>query len=1181
MSLTGQTAAQTEKTPDLTQYNILPQNTSQATQDILVPYFAGIQRIKTIWVSPALNVTTQEVKSRGGGGKGGGGGGSGQFKYFADMLALVAMGPADVLYQVIVDNTDAFSGAIFKNLGDEYVEVSIGQWGTMRLSWGEDFQNPPSAFNLHIGQGGVIDASGFTPPPMQPIGGQRGKVRVELRSFYFGAVGRTSAPTVELVIERIPLFPGYARGDPHIYRGLFGINPIVIIYEILTNQRYGLGLSQALFDIPYITLQINALSAYQMWLSPLIDSQQPIRSVIQNLCQYFDGFVRKVNGLIQIGFYAHSSVNGAGLPSLNLDNVLPPGVRLKPVGYTGTINEVMMNTFNSTNYFIPYSLRAADSASRLVTGQARNVTIDRPYIVHPWIAKPYVEEFLRFNSNPLVTGSCDVTKESVANMFVGDLVNIEAGDYGEQVLCRIKTKTWDKDNSGKCSIEFEQERGSFDSKYSPPKEYPDNNIYINPAQIKAALIVQLPYVIDAFDGQQIAVLAERASSTDMGFVTWISSDDSIFDSTGRASTFAIHGTMLSSLSNLVPQNTFDPEGFTVMLTGIDAGRVVSLTENQALSQTMLIFIDKEICSLERVTALGSHVFRITCIRGIYSSPSVGHDPGSSVWFIERNLLVPIAWGALALGSTFYFKLQVYTQFATFDLSTSTSLAFTIGKVNASLPGPTNLTVGTDGSRVIFNWKLDPSTLVFGYEIRYGTLGSTWAQATKAIEGIRSAHTVSMIIPPGAWTFYVTSYDQFFNYSPNIASYDFTVPTLYTLIENNYGQPQHTIDVGGLIDYDYGLPGSTLTNCFIHPTAYVLVPIDGSLASAGTAGDNFFDIFDNFVLTPPATCTFTSAVLDSKGSGTSVRSSIAVYEYLWGFSGIEPTGRDYLIPVSPQWGASGTSIVNGYIHPTAYCVVPTSSHLANFVPSGGTGFEMFDTFVLNPVTPTTVTYIQDIGSNGPLLSSLTTSFGNGPDGSIPTSSASISYSDDGITYKPLVSGVGTVSGTTLTRFIKYTATINDPVNAGVINRFIADTLVAPPSYWTSINGQMRTSMDGIIFGAWQSVQSNFVSDQYIQFMVSWDPYSGVWPAGVSSIWTLLDAPSSIQQAVGKPIAVGGTVITFDPPFRQILPPVQITIVGNSALFPIVIAQSLISFTVKVFNTAGVDVGGSINWSAEGV
>lgn len=1180
MSLTGQTATQTEKTPDLTQYNLLPQNTSQATQDILVPYFAGVQRIKTIWVSPALNVTTQEVKS-GGGGKGQSSGGSGQFKYFADMLALVAMGPADVLYQVIVDNTDAFSGAIFKTLGDEYIDVSVGQWGTMRLSWGEDFQNPPAFFNLHIGEGGVIDASGFTPPPMQPIGGQRGKIRVELRRFYFGAVGRTSAPTVELVIERIPDFPGYAHGDPHIYRGLFGINPIVIIYEILTNQRYGLGLDSSLFDISYTTLQINKLSAYQMWLSPLIDSQQPVRSVIQDLCQYFDGFVRKVNGLIQIGFYEHASVNGVGWPDLNLDSVLPPGVRFKPVGYTGTINEVMMNTFNSTNYFIPYSLRAADSASRLVTGQARNVTIDRPYIVHPWIAKPYVEEFLRFNSNPLVTGSCDATKESVANMFVGDLVNIEAGDYGAQVLCRIKTKTWDKDSSGKCSIEFEQERGSFDSTYSPPKEYPDNNLYINPAQIKNALIVQLPSVIDAFDGPQIAVLAERSSAVDMGFVTWVSPDDSIFDSTERASTFSVHGTMMSSLSAAVPQNVFDPVGFTVQLTGLDAGRVISLTNNQALSNTMLIFIDKEICSLGRVTALGSHIFLITCYRGIYGSPSVGHDPGSSVWFIERNLLVPIVWGALSLGSTFYFKLQVYTQFTAFDLSFSKSLAFTIGKINASLPGPTNLTVGTDGVRVIFNWVLDPSSLVFGYEIRYGTIGSTWQQATIAIDGIRSAHTVSMVIPPGPWTFYVTSYDQFFNYSSNISSYDFTVPILYTIVEQNYGNAQHTIDVGGKIDYRYGLPGSTLTNCFVHPTAYVLVPIDSSLANVGTAGDNFFDIFDNFVLTPPATCTFTSAVLDSKGSGTSIRSSISVYEYLWGFSGIPPTGIDYLVPVSPQWKAAGTSIVNGYIHPTAYCVVPTSSHLANFVPAGGTGFEMFDTFVLNPVTPTTVTYIKDIGSVGPILSSLTTVFGTSPGGLNPTASANISYSNLGVTYTALTSGVGTVSGTALARFIKYTATLNDPVNAGVVNRFIADTLVAPPSYWTSINGQMRTSMDGITFGDWQMVQSNFVSDQYVQFMVSWNPYGGIWPAGVSSIWTLLDAPSSIQQAVGIPISVGGTVIPFSPPFRQILPPVQITIVGNSALFPIVISQTLASFTVKVFNTAGVDVGGSINWSAEGV
>jgi hypothetical protein len=1150
-------AAQTEKTPDLTAYNILPQNTSQASQDVLIPYFAGIQRIATQWIAPAMNVNTTEVKSSGGGGKGGGGGGgSGQFKYFADLASIVAMGPADTLYMIIVDNTRAFSGLV-QNSGAEYVVVSMGQWGNMRLSWGNPNQNPPSAFS-YAGQ--------------NPMGGQRGKIRAEFPQLYFGSVGKTSAPTIELVLERCPDVPGYAHGAPQIKLSSYGVNPIAVIYEIMTNGRYGLNIPASKFDITYIQGRINALAAASVWLSPIYTNQQPVRSVIQDICQYFDGFVRKVNGLIQIGYYTHASTTGSGAPQLNMDAFLPPGVKFKPVGYSGTINEVLMTQLNSTNYFIQNSVRAADSASRLLTGQPRNVQIDRPFLTAPSLAQAYVEEYLRFNSQPLVTGSGDVKKEAMYTINVGDLAQIEAGDFGAQVLCRITGKTIGADNTGKCGITFEQERGTYDSAYSQPPIYPaDNNVYINPAQITKALIVQLPTGLRNKSAIEVAVLAQRQSPTDYGFVTWVSSDDLIFDSTNTASSFAVFATLISTARGNATAGVLDSTGFNISMVGID--KAVGVTHTQALANVTLIFIDKEIMSLETLTALGGNNYHVTAIRGVYGSLVAAHSSGS-VWIQNRRAIVPIAWDVFALSSTFYFKLQAFTHFTVFDLSTASTFAFTVGKINASLIGPKNLTVGTDGVRVIFNWQLDPSPQVFGYEIRYGIQGSNWQQATIAIDGIRSAHTVSMIVPPGPWTFYVTSYDEFFNYSANIAQANFTVPSLFTLVEENYGNAQHVIDIGGQIDDAYGSTGSTFTNCFVHPTAYVLVPIDGAAATG-----NDFNLFDNFVVTPPALCTITTPVLDSLGSGTSIRSSISVYEYLWGFSGVAAAGLDLIVSLAPQWDNS--TIVNGYIHPTAYCIVPTSSRLANYVPTSGTGFEMFDTFVLDPVIPTTVTFVQDIGLIGPLLATLTTAIEPGPEEAIPNSSATISCSNDNVTYTQLATGVGTISGTTLARYVKYQAQINDLVNVGIITGLTADTLVAPEIYWTSIEGQMRTSPDNITFGPWQQVQSNFVSDRYIQYMVSWNPYGGAWPVGVSSIWMLLDSPSSIQQGLAKTVAIGGTTFTFSPPFRTQLPPVQVTIVGSVALFPIVVSQSLTSFMVKVFSQAGTDVGGIINWRAEGV
>lgn len=145
----------------------------------------------------------------------------------------------------------------------------------------------------------------------------------------------------------------------------------------------------------------------------------------------------------------------------------------------------------------------------------------------------------------------------------------------------------------------------------------------------------------------------------------------------------------------------------------------------------------------------------------------------------------------------------------------------------------------------------------------------------------------------------------------------------------------------------------------------------------------------------------------------------------------------------------------------------------------------------------------------------------------------------------------------------------------------DSLVAPTNYWTPVDGQIRTSPDDITFTDWQDVSTTFTSDRYNQYKVEWNPYGGVWPVGISSVWVLIDSDTTTQSATSKTVVIGGTTFVFNPPFRLQLPTIHITLISAGAGFPIITVQNLLGFTVKVFNQAGADVGGTINWIAEGV
>jgi hypothetical protein len=591
-------------------------------------------------------------------------------------------------------------------------------------------------------------------------------------------------------------------------------------------------------------------------------------------------------------------------------------------------------------------------------------------------------------------------------------------------------------------------------------------------------------------------------------------------------------------------------------------------------------------SLEVFTALGNNLYYCTAIRGVYGSTVQFHDAGAQAWFIYRANIRPLAWAPFIPGNTYYFKVQTYTQFNTFDLASASTFAYTIGSINAALLGPTNLVVGSDptDTYVIFNWVNDSSPNVAGYEIRYGVIGTNWQQAKIAIRGVSSSHSVTLVIPPGEWTFFVTDYDSFFYYSPNILSQNFTVKKLFTLVEINYGEIEHFVDTefGAIIDDNWGDGNSTFVNCSVHPTAYVLVPVDQALASFVPAGGDGFEAFDQFVVSPPSLCTFITPVIDSLGQDTNIRSSIAVYEYLWGFSDSPFSGVDFLRSLPPQW--FNAVITNGYIHPSRYSVVPKSTRLASYVPSGGDGFETFDNFVLDPFATTDVSFTQDLLEFGPVNMTLSTQFNNGPEGTGNViSSVGISYSSDNIHFvaAPVTGGAGTISATAVSRYVNYSAHLDNSENPGTIASMTVDSLLAPDNYWVPINGQIRTSRDHVTFSDWQEVHSTFTPDRYNQYKVEWSPYGGIWPVSISSVWFLLDSDTTTQKAVARPVTVGGTTFTFSPAFRLQLPTIHVTLVSPGAGFPIITFQSLTGFTVKVFNQAGIDVGGTINWIAEGV
>ena len=104
-------------------------------------------------------------------------------------------------------------------------------------------------------------------------------------------------------------------------------------------------------------------------------------------------------------------------------------------------------------------------------------------------------------------------------------------------------------------------------------------------------------------------------------------------------------------------------------------------------------------------------------------------------------------------------------------------------------------------------------------------------------------------------------------------------------------------------------------------------------------------------------------------------------------------------------------------------------------------------------------------------------------------------------------------------------------------------------------------------------------RYLRTRLIYDGIAAGSVSYISAFTPIVDTAPTVEHAGNVVIASSGTMIAFPTPFHQ--PPfVTATPVGSSALYATVASISATQCTIHVWNAAGSDVGGTVNWSATG-
>jgi hypothetical protein len=409
-SFFGSTSAKPAAAPKLS--GLDSTRTSSNEQAVSLRYVCGIQRMALTWLSDAYNVRTKEVKSKTGG-KGGGSSTTGH-DYYADCAGLACHGPVDAITEIWMNDERLWSGNVTRS-GDS-AEIDIPKKGHVTVYWGTETQTAQS----------VLAAHGHPP--------YRGQCYLFFHQLYFGR-DTVNAPNIEVVLARQPVAPGMTV-DPSWDSDA---NPAHVMAELLTNTRYGLGWNAAAtLDLSAWNAAAQQLRDEEVAISPLIDRPQTARTLLVQLCEYFDGYlIAGAGGKLALKL-ARPHGSPDDLPLLGEYDLLDTPDPASQ-SWRQTINQINLRFTDRDNKFQADSEPWRDLANlRVVGGEALSLDLDRPWFTRRYQAQKAAAWAGRLRSVPWVNATISIRKEEAADIEPGAFVRLT---YAQDKNWRVSSKS--------------------------------------------------------------------------------------------------------------------------------------------------------------------------------------------------------------------------------------------------------------------------------------------------------------------------------------------------------------------------------------------------------------------------------------------------------------------------------------------------------------------------------------------------------------------------------------------------------------------------------------------------------------------------------------------------------------------------------------------------------------------
>ena len=558
------------------------------------------------------------------------------YKYYLGIQMAISRGPIDSIRRIWVDDEEFYTtvistdSTVYFDRADWFGGVDQGAGGIV----GNATFRMGSSGQSAVPYLSTFQATGGTTPAY------RGTCHITLEHMYLGT--STSIRPWAFEVRRIPNGLGLATAGVNSNNDA---NPMNVIYEIMTNTEWGLGLPSADIDTAGFIAAAETLETEGNGISMILDNQREAYDLLNEIQRQIDGvvFLDRSTGKWTVKL-ARADYNINSVPLIDESNLVSVS-SFSRGAWEETINVYLVNFTNRAREYQQTYALAQDMANvRIQVGQIVKAEVRYPGVKDPDLANQIAWRELRNSSMPLAKAKL-VVDRTFYDVNPGDVLAWSDDDLGfTRLPLRVTRADFGEIDKGQITLDLVQDIYSFSA-----------GVYAAPQPGSWVAPSQTVVDIDAADRKAfeapLAFVARDPESPGLAPRIWTGfryQNDGAVSVTVRQTSnqvelgtvggFLLAGTLTSNLAAAHTTSgtlvlSASPDAKSQFLSSIDA---VS-TSDIGNSLANVILVNDEFMAFTSVSDPGGGDIQLNgLVRNLFDSvtPSAGHALGDRVWFIS-------------------------------------------------------------------------------------------------------------------------------------------------------------------------------------------------------------------------------------------------------------------------------------------------------------------------------------------------------------------------------------------------------------------------------------------------------------------------------------------------------------------------------------------------------------------